>query len=72
MPPCTHPLNPIAPQTIVARMGSELERFQAERAREAGCILRDFALAQARLAGDSARVWGSLLGSGGGGGGVAT
>lgn len=48
-------------------MGGELERFQAERAREAGYILRDFALAQARLAGDSARVWGSLLGDGGSG-----
>ena len=47
-------------QTIVQRMGGELDRFQRERAQEMGYVLRDFAQVQARLGGDSARVWQAL------------
>ena len=56
-------------QTIVGRMGAELDRFQRERAQEVGYVLRDFATVQARLSGDTARLWGSLLPKLGGGGG---
>ena len=52
-------------------MGGELDRFQRERAQEVGYVLRDFATVEARLAGDTARLWGSLLPklqNGGGGG----
>ena len=41
-------------------MGGELDRFQRERAQEMGYVLRDFARVQARLGGDSARVWQAL------------
>lgn len=55
-------------QAIVQRMGGELDRFQRERTQEMGYVLRDFALAEARLSGDTARIWASLavpLGAGG-------
>ena len=55
-------------QTIVGRMGAELDRFQRERAQEVGYVLRDFATVEARLSGDTARLWGSLLPKLGGGG----
>ncbi len=42
-------------------MSGELDRFQRERAQEMGYVLRDFALVQARLGGDSAKLWGSLV-----------
>lgn len=48
-------------QAIVQQMGGELERFQRERAQEMGYVLRDFALAQARVSGDTARLWASLV-----------
>mgnify|MGYP001810136601 CR=1 FL=1 len=48
-------------QTIVRRMSGELDRFQRERAAEMGYVLRDYSLAQARLSGDTARLWGSLV-----------
>lgn len=58
-------LPPPPPQAIVQRMGGELDRFQAERAREMAYVLRDFAAAEARLGGETARVWASLLGNNG-------
>ena len=48
-------------QAIVQQMGPELDRFQRERAREMGYVLRDFAVVQARLSGDTARLWASLV-----------
>ena len=48
-------------ETIVARMSEELQRFQADRAVEMGTVLRDFAVAQAHLAAESAKVWRSLV-----------
>ena len=62
---CPAPPRPGLPrpalQTIVRRMGAELDRFQRERAQEVGYVLRDFATVEARLSGDTARLWGSLL-----------
>lgn len=48
-------------EVIVQRMGTELARFQRERAQEMGYVLRDFALVEAEVAADSARVWRSLV-----------
>ena len=48
-------------EVIVQRMGAELARFQRERAQEMGYVLRDFALVEAEVAADSARVWRSLV-----------
>ncbi|PSC72138.1 sorting nexin 1 [Micractinium conductrix] len=48
-------------EAIVQQMGPELDRFQRERAREMGYVLRDFAVVQARLSGDTARLWASLV-----------
>ncbi len=43
-------------EVIVRRMSEELARFQRERAAELAGVLRNFALAQAQLAGDTAKV----------------
>ena len=43
-------------ELIVRRMSEELARFQRERASELAAVLRAFALAQAQLAGDTAKV----------------
>jgi sorting nexin-1/2 len=51
-----------AMQAIVQRMSGEMDRFQRERAAEMGYVLRDFSLAQARVNGDTARLWGAFLG----------
>lgn len=62
--PCGLPCLPclvVATQAIVQQMSGELERFQRERAQEMGYVLRDFALAQARVSGDTARLWASLV-----------
>lgn len=48
-------------ETIVQRMSGELDRFQRERAAEMNYVMRDFAVAQARVSGDTARLWGSLV-----------
>jgi hypothetical protein len=42
-------------------MGSELTRFQMERAADIGRVLRDFAAAQAKLSSDTAKAWRQLL-----------
>ena len=49
-------------------MGGELGRFQRERAEELAYVLRDFAVCEARLSADSARVWQSLAPPTGGAG----
>jgi hypothetical protein len=64
--PVKPPLPPPPPfpapaQLIVERMGIELARFQRERAEEMGYVLRDFALAEAQMAADSARLWRSMV-----------
>eukprot|EP01026_Neomeris_dumetosa_P010792 TRINITY_DN1399_c0_g1_i1.p1 TRINITY_DN1399_c0_g1~~TRINITY_DN1399_c0_g1_i1.p1 ORF type:complete len:431 (-),score=61.32 TRINITY_DN1399_c0_g1_i1:369-1595(-) len=46
---------------ITSKMSSELARFQQERSVEMGTVLRDFAINQARYAGDAAKEWSSLL-----------
>ncbi len=43
-------------EVIVRRMSEELARFQRERAAELAGVLRNFAMAQAQLAGDTAKV----------------
>ena len=43
-------------EVIVRRMSEELARFQRERAAELAGVLRNFAVAQAQLAGDTAKV----------------
>lgn len=43
-------------ELIVRRMSEELARFQRERVSELTAVLRAFALAQAQLAGDTAKV----------------
>ncbi|KAL4452515.1 hypothetical protein ABPG75_008177 [Micractinium tetrahymenae] len=48
-------------EAIVQQMSGELERFQRERAQEMGYVLRDFALAQAQVSGETARLWASLV-----------
>lgn len=48
-------------EVIVQRMGSELTRFQMERAADIGRVLRDFAAAQAKLSSDTAKAWRQLL-----------
>lgn len=48
-------------ENIVERMSEELGRFQKERAVEMSVVLRDFALAQAKLASQNARDWGLLV-----------
>ena len=45
-------------EVIVRRMSEELARFQRERAAELAGVLRNFAMAQAQLAGDTAKVGG--------------
>ncbi len=47
-------------ELIVRRMSEELARFQRERASELSAVLRAFALAQAQLAGDTAKVHASV------------
>ena len=42
------------------KMSHEIARFQKERAVEMSAVLRDFALAQAQLASQSAKEWGAL------------
>ena len=42
-------------------MSGELSRFQSERASAMAEILRDFAVAQARLASDTAKAWRQLI-----------
>ncbi|KAK9806881.1 hypothetical protein WJX72_006093 [[Myrmecia] bisecta] len=42
---------------IVRRMSEELARFQRERAQDMAALLRDFVLAQAQLATDTAKLW---------------
>lgn len=49
-------------ETIVERMSDELARFQKERAVEMSSVLRDFALAQAQLASETAKEWSGLVG----------
>lgn len=51
----------IAYESIVARMTEELNRFQKERAADMNTVLRDFALAQAQIAAESAKAWTTLL-----------
>eukprot|EP01024_Parvocaulis_polyphysoides_P048524 TRINITY_DN4632_c0_g1_i1.p1 TRINITY_DN4632_c0_g1~~TRINITY_DN4632_c0_g1_i1.p1 ORF type:complete len:418 (-),score=62.98 TRINITY_DN4632_c0_g1_i1:216-1442(-) len=46
---------------ITSKMSSELARFQQERSTEMAAVLRDFAINQARQAGESAKEWGNLL-----------
>eukprot|EP01024_Parvocaulis_polyphysoides_P016853 TRINITY_DN17476_c0_g1_i1.p1 TRINITY_DN17476_c0_g1~~TRINITY_DN17476_c0_g1_i1.p1 ORF type:complete len:408 (+),score=79.78 TRINITY_DN17476_c0_g1_i1:90-1313(+) len=46
---------------ITSKMSSELARFQQERSVEMASVLRDFAVNQARAAGESAKQWGTLL-----------
>lgn len=46
---------------IVQSMSEELARFQRERAQEMSMVLRDFAVAQAQLASDTAKVWRTLV-----------
>mmetsp|Transcript_30547 Transcript_30547/g.76422 ORF Transcript_30547/g.76422 Transcript_30547/m.76422 type:complete len:127 (+) Transcript_30547:180-560(+) len=48
-------------EVIVRRMGSELSRFQKERAGDIARVLRDFAAAQAKLSSDTAKAWRQLL-----------
>ena len=43
------------------KMSHEIARFQKERAVEMSAVLRDFALAQAQLASQSAKEWGALV-----------
>ena len=43
-------------EVIVRRMSEELARFQRERAADLAGVLRSFAMAQAQLAGDTAKV----------------
>jgi sorting nexin-1/2 len=51
--------------TIVSRMKLELARFQEERAEEMAAVLRDFAIAQARTAQETADTWRTLIPPGG-------
>eukprot|EP01025_Chloroclados_australasicus_P045032 TRINITY_DN490_c0_g2_i1.p2 TRINITY_DN490_c0_g2~~TRINITY_DN490_c0_g2_i1.p2 ORF type:complete len:408 (+),score=54.36 TRINITY_DN490_c0_g2_i1:243-1466(+) len=46
---------------ITSKMSSELARFQQERSTEMAAVLRDFAINQAKFAGDAAKEWGGLL-----------
>ncbi|GAQ82374.1 SORTING NEXIN [Klebsormidium nitens] len=46
---------------IVERMRGEMARFQEEKTRDLGQVMRDFAASQARLANDTADVWRTLL-----------
>mmetsp|Transcript_6118 Transcript_6118/g.17083 ORF Transcript_6118/g.17083 Transcript_6118/m.17083 type:complete len:450 (-) Transcript_6118:213-1562(-) len=46
---------------IVHSMGSELTRFQTERAADIAEVLRNFAIAQAKLASDTAKAWRQLI-----------
>lgn len=48
-------------QTIVQRMSSELDRFQRERSQEMTAVLREFALCEAQMSHNSARLWRSLV-----------
>ena len=48
-------------EAIVDKMSQEIARFQKERAVEMSAVLRDFALAQAQLASQSAKEWGALV-----------
>lgn len=48
-------------QAIVQRMSGELVRFQRERAQEMAYVLRDFAIAEAKMSSDSARLWRSMV-----------
>lgn len=46
---------------IVQQMSAELVRFQRERSQEMAYVLRDFAVAQAQVSSDSARLWRSMI-----------
>uniref|UniRef100_A0A061QU72 Sorting nexin-1/2 n=1 Tax=Tetraselmis sp. GSL018 TaxID=582737 RepID=A0A061QU72_9CHLO len=46
---------------IVGRMNDELVRFQKERAADIGEVLKEFALAQAKLASDTAKAWQQVI-----------
>eukprot|EP00210_Caulerpa_lentillifera_P001766 g1696.t1 len=48
-------------ENLVKTMSLEITRFQEERATEMSKVLRDFALAQAQLASQSAKEWGALV-----------
>lgn len=48
-------------ENLVKSMSLEITRFQKERATEMSKVLRDFALAQAQLASQSAKEWGALV-----------
>ena len=48
-------------QGIVQQMSAELVRFQRERSQEMAYVLRDFAVAQAQVSSDSARLWRSMI-----------
>jgi sorting nexin-1/2 len=48
-------------ELIVRRMSEDLARFQRERATELAAVLHDFAVSQAQLATETARVWKQLL-----------
>ena len=48
-------------ENIVHNMSHELARFQRERAAEMALTLRDFAVAEAQLSSDAAKVWSSLV-----------
>lgn len=48
-------------EMIVRRMGPEMERFQKERAQEMGWVLRDFVMAEGKMASESAQLWSSLV-----------
>lgn len=46
---------------IVKNMSSELTRFQTQRAAEISEVLREFAIAQAKLASDTAKAWRQVI-----------
>lgn len=48
-------------EKIVEKMSEEMGRFQRDRAGEMSMVLRDFALAQAQLASESAKGWSALV-----------
>jgi sorting nexin-1/2 len=48
-------------ELIVRRMGPEMERFQKERAQEMSWVLRDFVMAEGKMAAESAHLWRSLV-----------
>lgn len=58
---CKIPLPVQDYENIVRCMSGELARFQTERAAEISIVLRDFAVAQAKLASDTAKAWRQVI-----------